>query len=648
MAQKLDANLNVISETPIDIQMIGGDLNIISALDDEPNDVGGLTSAELKAKFDEAGLIIQKYINEQLIPAIIASDATETARASAEAERALNEVERVNSENTRESNESTRKSAETSRVSNEKQRVANERKREDAETGYVAQAKKYAEAAEESAQNAIASGVFMGGKYTTLEEYYTAYYTEKRPCFMRRSFGLDEETPATTFWVMDDVLTGDDVTEESKHAKFYRIHEDGTVLYGKLTADGTFTVTEGKTDTFVGDNNTTAREFYEAYAAGKVCFMMRTSAGSGVTPWVMSSVNAVPNAGAGYVYTAYFYRITPDGKILWGVLSHYGDFTETDAGKTFVGDYDTTVEEYKAARDAGKACFLVRARGGGANEVWAMSVVNNVTNTAHFYHIVDGIVEYATLDAEQNFEYQSLGATFVGDYTTKASDFLKMFQEGKACFLKFYRGGGYDQWTMFNATQKTVESAEAYFYHITDNGVIEYATLDDNGNFTRNTAKDKADASTTTTAGTYGSYNSSGDYYYIPCITVNEQGIVTDVSQAYLGLASSKNAGIMSYNMYSYLLAAGHIGYASLNTSTLGTATISLRSCQTTAGGYAIPVIYGVYYKDPETGEYKPYTDYSCASGVVTVNVTSDHISSTGTALFIVVYEKTFTSYSGM
>ena len=49
-------------------------LNIIQQLDDEPNDVGGLAAAELKAKFDEAGLTIQKWINETLLPAMIAAN----------------------------------------------------------------------------------------------------------------------------------------------------------------------------------------------------------------------------------------------------------------------------------------------------------------------------------------------------------------------------------------------------------------------------------------------------------------------------------------------------------------------------------------------------------------------------------------------
>ena len=39
------------------------DMNIISALADEPNDVGGLTAGELKAKFDEGGNAVKAYLN---------------------------------------------------------------------------------------------------------------------------------------------------------------------------------------------------------------------------------------------------------------------------------------------------------------------------------------------------------------------------------------------------------------------------------------------------------------------------------------------------------------------------------------------------------------------------------------------------------
>lgn len=50
------------------IEKFEKDMNVISTLPDEPNDVGGLTAEELKGKFDEGGLAIQEYINEVLVP----------------------------------------------------------------------------------------------------------------------------------------------------------------------------------------------------------------------------------------------------------------------------------------------------------------------------------------------------------------------------------------------------------------------------------------------------------------------------------------------------------------------------------------------------------------------------------------------------
>lgn len=45
-------------------------MHIVGVLDDYPTDSGGLTSQELKDKFDEGGLAIKEYVNEELIPAI--------------------------------------------------------------------------------------------------------------------------------------------------------------------------------------------------------------------------------------------------------------------------------------------------------------------------------------------------------------------------------------------------------------------------------------------------------------------------------------------------------------------------------------------------------------------------------------------------
>lgn len=52
------------------------DMSIIAKLDDEPNDVGGLSATQLKAKFDEAGDAIKEYLNETLLPELAAATAS--------------------------------------------------------------------------------------------------------------------------------------------------------------------------------------------------------------------------------------------------------------------------------------------------------------------------------------------------------------------------------------------------------------------------------------------------------------------------------------------------------------------------------------------------------------------------------------------
>lgn len=148
MSTKLTADLNAVQNAPIELEYLNGDLNIIQKLDDEPNDVGGLTSSQLKAKFDEAGNAIKDYINNDLIPAIIAADATEaertaaeaarasaeSARATAETARAQEEAQRSANEETRKSNESARGTAETDRATAEQDRATAESARATAET----------------------------------------------------------------------------------------------------------------------------------------------------------------------------------------------------------------------------------------------------------------------------------------------------------------------------------------------------------------------------------------------------------------------------------------------------------------------------------------------------------------------------------
>lgn len=141
----LNDDLNIIANSDLEIIPLEGDLAIIQKLDDEPNDVGGLTAAQLKAKFDESGLIIQKYINESLIPQVVGSDATEAARNAAEANREEQELLRQHAEQQRELAEA--------------QREANEQQRTDETVGVVAQAAAQVELAKSWAQEAQRAAV---------------------------------------------------------------------------------------------------------------------------------------------------------------------------------------------------------------------------------------------------------------------------------------------------------------------------------------------------------------------------------------------------------------------------------------------------------------------------------------------------------
>ena len=77
------------------IPTLDTDLSIIQKLDDYPNDIGGLSAAQLKAKFDEGVLALQTYINTVLIPALIASNVSFTPTAAINAETVQAAIENV-------------------------------------------------------------------------------------------------------------------------------------------------------------------------------------------------------------------------------------------------------------------------------------------------------------------------------------------------------------------------------------------------------------------------------------------------------------------------------------------------------------------------------------------------------------------------
>jgi hypothetical protein len=79
------------------IPKMTNDLAVIQKLSDLPNSTEGLTAEQLKAKFDEASLEIQRYINEKLIPAIVAAQIPFTATSEINAQNvdaAIREVQK--------------------------------------------------------------------------------------------------------------------------------------------------------------------------------------------------------------------------------------------------------------------------------------------------------------------------------------------------------------------------------------------------------------------------------------------------------------------------------------------------------------------------------------------------------------------------
>lgn len=157
MATPFSKDMNIITN-------FTKDMDIITSLDDQPNDIGGLTAAELKAKFDEGGKAIQEYINNTLIPEVLGLDAAESTRQANETLRISNEDNRTAAERDRLTAEAVRVAAETQRMTAEDARNSAETARNEAEqqradetTGIVAQASTMAQIARVQSAAAEAS-----------------------------------------------------------------------------------------------------------------------------------------------------------------------------------------------------------------------------------------------------------------------------------------------------------------------------------------------------------------------------------------------------------------------------------------------------------------------------------------------------------
>lgn len=357
MEKRLTADLNVVANSNLEIQLLDGDLNIIQKLDDEPNDVGGLTSAELKAKFDESGNIIKKYINETLIPAVLTDDATEESRKQAEAARVAAEQGRVTAEEGRVSAESGRVSAEQGRSEAESSRVSAENARAQAETaradetaGIVARATAQANAAAESATEAAgaarsASGAAVAASGSASDAQASAAAASGTASQAQASAAAAAQSAASVdginktaqSWAVGG--TGTRPGEDTDNAKYWA--QQAAAAVGGDFATKTEAQGYVSTHNQSVDAHADIREALNAKAAGKHASQHGANGSDPLTPDAIGAIAATDKGTAGGVAS-----LDTDGKVPSSQLpeiSSVKTYTAT-IGTTWVEDENTGVK----------------------------------------------------------------------------------------------------------------------------------------------------------------------------------------------------------------------------------------------------------------------------------------------------------------
>ncbi len=362
MEKRLTADLNVVANSNLEIQLLDGDLNIIQKLDDEPNDVGGLTSAELKAKFDESGNIIKKYINETLIPAVLTDDTTEESRKQAEAARVAAEQGRVTAEEGRVSAESGRVSAEQGRSEAESSRVSAENARAQAETaradetaGIVARATEQANAAAESATEAAgaarsASGAAVAASGSASDAQASAATASGSASQAQASAAAAAQSAASVdginktaqSWAVGG--TGTRPGEDTDNAKYWA--QQAAAAVGGDFATKTEAQDYVSTHNQSVDAHADIREALNGKAAGKHASQHGKDGADPITPDAIGAIASTAKGTAGGVAS-----LGTDGKVPASQLpeiSSVKTYTAT-IGTTWVEDENTGVKTQSVA-----------------------------------------------------------------------------------------------------------------------------------------------------------------------------------------------------------------------------------------------------------------------------------------------------------
>lgn len=197
---------------------------------------------------------VKDYINDKLIPEILASDATEATRTENENQRIANEEERSSAEAQRVEAENARAGQEAARVSAEKERSSAEAQRADAEAARVAAEKKRVSAEEErkTAESARNSWEDYDAEKTYSPGNKVYYQGSSYVC-------LKECTGATPFagsawWQL--IAHGGDQPQENAMFLYevYRKLPESKIWEGAAYGAGRFVVASAPTRTLVDGN----------------------------------------------------------------------------------------------------------------------------------------------------------------------------------------------------------------------------------------------------------------------------------------------------------------------------------------------------------------------------------------------------------
>lgn len=360
---------------------------------------------------------------------------------------------------------------------------------------------------------------------------------------------------------------------------------------------------EGGAGVFVGDENTTLAEFFEAFQNKKACFLYRPRGGTGYEQWVLYTANTSQ---------ARFYMIDANGNIMVGTLKSNGDWSYVvhEVGgsvseEQIVSVLESYLEEHPI--EGGNDGFSPTVSVSKSGKVTTVSITDkNGTKTAT---INDGA------DGSNGKDGTSVTVKSVSESTADGGSNVVTFSDGKTVTIKNGSKGstgsngsnGVSATHSWSGTTLTVTSAS---------GTSSANLKGEKGDKGDSVKGDKGDTGATGQRGTGllavttapASYTTAvggiTPKYRMAISTIKTQAGVTEVL---LG-------DTVRYSYYHYPIAYLDASYAYMTTR------VSIRGATGAAGkdytfdptAYGVPILYLTGDTEGMSKDVKKTLDYSC------------------------------------